>query len=180
MSTDKGYIRLFRDIRDNWVWDDKPFARGQAWIDLIMMMNHKDREVFYDGRMIIVKRGSRITSLRKLGERWGWSRHKVSEFLDDLEKAGMISQKRDSKKTLINVIKYGFFQGQQNQKGTVKGQSSDTEVTQTGQSSDTEGHKQLIKNNEEVIRKNEEEKDLRSDFTQDELEKLEKEGWTLV
>ena len=53
-------------------------------------------------------------------------------------------------------------------------------MTQTGQSSDTEGHKQLIKNNEEVIRKNEEEKDLRSDFTQDELEKLEKEGWTLV
>ena len=100
MSTDKGYIRLFRDIRDNWVWDDKPFARGQAWIDLIMMMNHKDREVFYDGRMIIVKRGSRITSLRKLGERWGWSRHKVSEFLDDLEKAGMISQKRDSKGTV--------------------------------------------------------------------------------
>ena len=156
-SSDKGYIKLYRDIRDNWVWEDKPFARGQAWADLIMMMNHKDREVFYDGRMITVKRGSRITSLRKLGERWGWSRHKVSEFLDDLEKSGMITQKRDSKKTLINVIKYDFFQGQQNQKGTVKGQSSDTEVTQKGHRSDTEGHKQYIKKNDKDIIKNEEE-----------------------
>lgn len=157
MSTDKGFIKLYRDIRDNWTWEDRPFARGQAWIDLIMMMNHKDKEVFHNGRMIIVKRGSRITSLRKLGERWGWSRHKVSEFLDDLEKSGMISQKRDSKKTLINVIKYGYFQSPQKQKGTVKGQSNDTEVTQRRRSSDTEGHKQRMKKNDKGIKKNEEE-----------------------
>ena len=156
-SSGNGYIKLYRDIRDNWVWEDRPYARGQAWIDLIMMMNHKDREIFHDGRMITVKRGSRITSLRKLAERWGWSRHKVSEFLDDLERSGMITQKRDSKKTLINVIKYDFFQGQQNQKGTVKGQSSDTEVTQKGHRSDTEGHKQRMRKNEKGMSKNEEE-----------------------
>ena len=174
-SSDKGYIKLYRDIRDNWVWEDKPFARGQAWADLIMMMNHKDREVFYDGRMITVKRGSRITSLRKLGERWGWSRHKVSEFLDDLEKSGMISQKRDSKKTLINVIKYDFFQGQQNQKGTVKGHSGDTQVTQKGHSGDTQGHKQYIKKNEERMIKNEEEVAPSAFSENDDTD--EEEGW---
>ena len=174
-SSDKGYIKLYRDIRDNWVWEDKPFARGQAWADLIMMMNHKDREVFHDGRMITVKRGSRITSLRKLAERWGWSRHKVSEFLDDLEKSGMISQKRDSKKTLINVIKYDFFQGQQNQKGTVKGHSSDTEGTQKGHSSDTEGHKQYIKKNEKECIKNDKEEAPSAFSENDDTD--DEEGW---
>ena len=157
MSTDKGYIKVFRDVRDNWVWEDKPFSRGQAWIDIIMMMNHKDRETLYNGRMIIVKRGSRITSLRKLAERWGWSMHKVSDFLNILEDTGMISQKRDSKKTLINVIKYDFFQGQEKQKGTVKEHSRNTQGTLKEHSRNTQGNKQYIKKNEEGIKKNEEE-----------------------
>ena len=129
MSTDKGYIKVYRDIRDHWIWTDEEesFSRGQAWIDLIMMVNHNDKDVLFNGRLIHVEKGCRITSLRRLSERWKWSIHKVSDFLNLLEKEGMISQARDSKKTLITLINYGVYQSDRGGKGTVKEHSSNTQ-----------------------------------------------------
>lgn len=40
-----GYILLHRDIMDNWVWQDEVFTKGQAWVDLLMLVNHNDNEV---------------------------------------------------------------------------------------------------------------------------------------
>ena len=180
MSTDKGYIKLYRDIRDNWVWDEKPFSKGQAWIDMLMMANHKDKEVMFNGSLVTVRRGSRITSLHKLAERWGWSIHKVSDFLYTLEETGMISQERNSKKTLINVINYSFYQDANDSKGTVKKQSRNSKGTLKEHSRNTEGTKQVMKNNEERMKKNEEEEASHfsnSEFTAEELEELKKGGW---
>ena len=175
MSTDKGYIKLYRDVRDNWVWDERPFSRGQAWIDLLMMVNHKDKEMMFNGSLITVKRGSRITSLHKLAERWGWSIHKVSDFLYTLEETGMISQERNSKKTMIHVINYAFYQDVNDAKGTVKKQSRNSKGTLKEHSRNTEGTKQVMRNNEEVMKKKEEERnDLQSELTQQEIEEG---GW---
>lgn len=159
MSTDKGYIKLYRDIREHWVWSnkDEPFDRAHAWIDILMMANHKDKKVLFNGSLITVKRGSRITSIRKLSERWGWSRHKVSDFLNTLESDGMITQERATQKTLINVINYSFYQDSTSTKGPPKSHSRATQGPQKSHSGATEGHKQDIKKNEEDIKKNEEE-----------------------
>lgn len=158
MSTDKGYIKLYRDIRDHWIWssEGEPFDKLHAWVDLLMMANHKDREVPFNGKMVVVHKGSRITSLHKLSERWHWSIHKVSDFLNLLEEAGMITQERNSKKTLINVVNYAFYQDANTPKGTVKEQSGNTEGTQKEQSGNTEGTKQDIRIHYKDIEKHEE------------------------
>ena len=159
MSTDKGYIKLYRDIRDHWVWCDKeePFDKAHAWIDLLMMVNHKDKKVMFNGQLLTVKRGSRITSIRKLAGRWGWSRHKVSDFLNMLERDGMIAQERATQKTLINVINYGFYQSSDTVKEPRKSHKRATEEPQKSHSGATEGHKQDIKKNDKDIKKKEEE-----------------------
>lgn len=110
MSTDKGYIKLYRDIRDHWIWKEKPYDRAHAWADLIMMVNHEDRKIMFDGHPVDVVRGSCITSIRKLGDRWGWSRSKVSRFLDDLEREQMVTQKRATKRTMISIDNYCIYQ----------------------------------------------------------------------
>ena len=110
MSTDKGYIKLYRDVRDHWIWNDAEYLK--AWIDLLMMVNHDDKQILFDKKLVTVRRGSRITSIRSLSTRWGWSRGRVSRFLDMLERDRMIATKRDTKKTLINVINYGFYQSE--------------------------------------------------------------------
>ncbi len=108
-----GWIKLNRSLAGHWLWEDKPFSQGQAWIDILFMVNHEDRKIPLDGSMFEVKRGMTVTSIRTLSERWGWSRSKVTRFLDLLENEKMITQKRDSKKTVLTVDKYGFYQGVQ-------------------------------------------------------------------
>ena len=129
----KGYILLDRQIQDHFLWQNKPFSKGQAWIDLLMLVNHTDEKVLFDGELIDVKRGEKITSLVKLSTRWGWSINKVSRFLNLLENELMITQKRNSKRTSLTVVNYGFYQDTQkvNGKVTENRRKADGKLTET-------------------------------------------------
>ena len=72
MGAKQGYVKIYRKLQDHWLWQDKPFSRGQAWIDLILLANHKDGTAVMDGSKVEVPTGCLVTSLRKLGDRWGW------------------------------------------------------------------------------------------------------------
>ena len=39
-----GWVKVHRDIQNCWIWEEKPFSRGQAFIDLILMVNHEDKK----------------------------------------------------------------------------------------------------------------------------------------
>lgn len=107
-----GWISLDRAIRDHWLYQEKrTFSRYEAWIDILMDANHEENKFMMSGELIQVNRGSFITSIRKLGERWNWSRTKVKLFLSALEADQMLTIKSDTKKTLIIVDNYGFYQG---------------------------------------------------------------------
>jgi DNA replication protein DnaD len=122
----EGYIKLHRQIAYNPLWNEKPYMRGQAWVDLLLMANHKDNECIFDGQIIKVEAGQRITSLHKLAVRWGWSVSKVSKFLHLLEGEKMLTQKRDTKKTLVTIVNYGLYQNCE----TPKKHRKNTEKTQ--------------------------------------------------
>lgn len=106
----KGWISLHRQVWNNWVWEDKPFSKGQAWIDLLLMANHEDKKVLIGNQLITVKRGSFVTSIRKLCDRWGWSNTKVRSFLSLLEQDGMLTVKSDAKKTTLTIANYSDYQ----------------------------------------------------------------------
>lgn len=107
----KGWIALYRAILNNeLLWDDKPFARGQAWIDLLLIANHKTKKILFDGRLKEVERGAMITSVSKLAERWGWSRTKVSGFLKVLAEAEMLTYEVKQKYTSIHITNYNKIQ----------------------------------------------------------------------
>lgn len=126
MGNNQGWISVHRQIRDcELLWGDKPFSRGQAWIDLLLLANHEDKRMIFDGSVIEVKRGQRVTSYRTLCEAWGWSNTKVANFLDMLETEQMIEKQSDTKKTLITIVNYDKFQDLMKEKR----QQSDTETT---------------------------------------------------
>ena len=82
----EGWISLYRQILDNWIWkSNEPFDKRSAWIDLLLMVNHQTNTIDFNGSSIDVERGQKITSIDKLANRWKWSRHKVSNFLNRLE-----------------------------------------------------------------------------------------------
>ena len=141
MSND-GYFLIHRKIQDCWIWtSDEPFDRRSAWIDIIMMANHKDTKIWFDGELVTVKRGQRITSIRALAARWKWGKAKVSEFLKVLEADGMIQKESDSRRTLLTVINYGVYQLSSDKERTVSGHSQ-------GQSQDTHRPQTINDNND--------------------------------
>ena len=105
----KGWISLHRKIQCHWLWDDKPFSRGQAWIDLLLLANHADKKFLLGNELVECKAGSFITSELKLMERWGWSKAKVRSFLALLESDHMITKKTDRKKTTITIENYSVY-----------------------------------------------------------------------
>ena len=121
MSSDKGYVAVYRDIFDHWLWKRKPFSDGQAWIDLILSANHADGKIVVDGTIVNIKRGEFFTSERKLAERWGWSRGKVSRFMRLLEAEHMASRKRSSDGTTITIENYSVYQGLRSTKRSTDG-----------------------------------------------------------
>lgn len=110
MSRNMGYISVHRSIWDHWLWDDKPFSKGQAWIDLLMLANHKDDKFVYKDQVMEGKRGTVYRSLSFLAERWGWGRDKVSRFLKQLESDGMVEVYTSTHRTTITISNYAAFQ----------------------------------------------------------------------
>ena len=142
----QGWVKIHRDLLDNELWSDKPFTKGQAWVDLLLLANHKDKNVLIGSHTEMVERGSFITSELKLMERWGWGRKKVKLFLNFLESQKMIERNANNKRTAITIVNFGFYQEcdlpkeqQKNSKGTAKEQQRDSRGT-------AKGHKQERKN----------------------------------
>ena len=107
----QGWIKLHRQIRDCWIWQDKePFDRRSAWVDLLLMANHADGKVMFNGRMVEVPAGSFITSETKLAARWKWSRKKVDGFLMGLESGHSLAHIKNSKSTMIFIENWGKYQ----------------------------------------------------------------------
>jgi hypothetical protein len=107
---EKGWIKLHRRIQDCWIWDEKPFDKPRAWIDILLLANHADKKIMFNGNVICIKRGQYLTSIRKLSERWGWSYDKVSRFLNALVLEDMLRKESDSSRTLLTVINYEVYQ----------------------------------------------------------------------
>ena len=105
----KGYIKVYRDIQDHWIWQEE-FSMAQAWLDLIMMANHKDRKIPFNDTIKVIKRGQHLTSVRKLSARWGWGINKTERFLKLLESDEMIKKESDTSGTLLTIINYGVYQ----------------------------------------------------------------------
>lgn len=106
----KGWIAIYRSMQEHWLWEDKPFAKGQAFIDLVMMANHKDNRFPLGNELVNVSRGEFVTSEMKLMKRWGWSKAKTRAFLKLLQEDKIIIKKTDRKKTTISIVNYSVYQ----------------------------------------------------------------------
>lgn len=109
--SDIGWIKLHRKIQECWIWEDKPYDKARAWIDLLLLAMHRDKKLLIQSDIELVPRGSFMTSILKLSERWGWSRNKTLRFLNVLESEQMLNTKRTQNGTLITIENYGVYQG---------------------------------------------------------------------
>lgn len=107
----QGYIKLHRSILDNTIFKCKPFSKGQAWITLLLLTNHKEGYInVKNGELIKIERGECGYSELALADLFGWSRGKVKRFLELLKSEKMIHQKTVANRTIISIINYDNYQ----------------------------------------------------------------------
>ena len=130
-----GWIRLHRRIMDGPDWLAEPFTRAQAWVDLLLLANHKTGFIRRRGIMVAVERGQVGYSEDALAARWQWSKGKARRFLSELMRLSRISRKisektvlkKTSVSALIYIVNYEKYQASGNENGTEDGPKTVTE-----------------------------------------------------
>ena len=116
----EGWIKLHRGLLDNDLWRSEPFSRGQAWVDLLLLANHKESFFYKRGNRVVVKRGQVGRSVVELSDRWKWSRTKINKFLKDLEKEQQIITHKSTVTQLLTIVNYDVYQEKEQQTGQQK------------------------------------------------------------
>ena len=164
-----GWIKLYRQLQDCWIWLKEPFDKRSAWVDLLLTANHSDKKILFNGELITVKRGQILTSVRKLSAKWKWSVNKVYRFIKLLEDDEMLQKESDKDRTLLTIENYSIFQcceyTNENSNGNTNGNSDEytsETPTETPTNTPTE-HKQEYKeykNDKNVNNVNKEKKEV--------------------
>ena len=118
-----GHIKLHRGWEDSDLFQDgETYCERAAWVWLLSNAAWKSCvRAGPKGAVISLKRGQFHTSKRTLGRVWGWDAKRVVRFLDRLERAKMLHQKRDQSGTLLTICKYDKYQDQPSHGGTAMG-----------------------------------------------------------
>lgn len=105
-----GYIKLYRSLQEHWLWcANTKFDERSAWVDLLMLVNHKKKKIVVKGHLQVVNPGQKWTSYRFLAERWHWSTGKVKRYTQLLKSDGMIYTDETENGTLLTIVNWGDF-----------------------------------------------------------------------
>ena len=104
-----GWICLYRDIQDHWIFSDAEHFR--AWVDLLLLANHEDTTIMLKGQVVKLLRGQVGWSQVALASRWKWGhRDRVSRFLKKLSNEGMIELETTHLNSVITICNYCKYQ----------------------------------------------------------------------
>ena len=108
----EGWIKLYRSSFENKLYFEEPFTRYQAWIDLLLLANHKDGYFMKRGTLVKVPRGTVGYSMKELAKRWKWSINKVSRYIEILESetVNQVKSQKNNVTTLISIVNYDRYQ----------------------------------------------------------------------
>lgn len=129
----KGWISIHRELQDHWLWQEKRvFSKLEAWLDILLTVNHSEQKTMIKNRLFTVKRGESINSLDTWASRWNWNKSKVRRFLTLLESDSMVMTKSETQTTLLTVCKYDSYQDLRNANETqmkLKRNANETQTT---------------------------------------------------
>ena len=129
-----GWISLHRKILENPILNrSRVYSNFEAWIWLLLKANHKDNKFMLGTELVNVKKGSMITSQKKLCRQFRWGSTKLRNFLKVLQKDEMLLLKTNTQSTHITICNYDSYQDSQtaNKNQTTHAQHTDNTRTKT-------------------------------------------------
>ncbi len=112
-----GYIMLHRKLEGNFLYtENRVFSKCEAWIDMLLKVqwNPEPQEIMIGMDVLTCNRGESLKSLVTWGDRWNWSKSKVSRFFVLLKKKGMIEVSSEVKTTRITICNFDTYNDPRN------------------------------------------------------------------
>lgn len=106
----QGWIKLHRTIQENEFYFSERFTKTQAWVDLLLLANHKAATVFIRGIEIHLQPGELCYSQLTLAKRWKWNFKTVVAFLKMLSKRQMLETRITNVTSLISIKNWKKYQ----------------------------------------------------------------------
>jgi len=106
----EGWISMHRKITENEFYFCERFTKIQAFIDLLILANHKPSTFFVRYNEVALKRGELGYSIETLAIRWKWNKRTVKKYLNMLQKREMIHYRTSKITTIISIKNYEFYQ----------------------------------------------------------------------
>lgn len=103
----RGYIKLWRKIRDSFVWQDADCLK--LFIHLIMEANHKDTEFLFNGKKTILKRGQLICGRKSLEAELKINESKIFRLLKLLKNEHLIEQQTFNLYSIVSIVSYDEY-----------------------------------------------------------------------
>ena len=123
------YIPISRRLFEHQLWcEERVFSRFEAWLDILQSARFEDTKQLVGNRLIEVKRGQMLVSLRFLAGRWQWSTKKVNAFLDLLIQDKMITKEtpKETGQTVLTLCNYDKYNPQREEEETPRKQKGNT------------------------------------------------------
>ena len=126
------YIPISRRLFEHQLWcEERVFSRFEAWLDILQSARFEDTKQLIGNRLIEVKRGQMLVSLRFLAGRWQWSTKKVNAFLDLLIQDKMIIKEtpKETGQTVITICNYDKYNFSTAEEETLRKREGNTKET---------------------------------------------------
>lgn len=126
-DTLSNFIPINRKFFAHAFWkEERTFSKSEAWLDLCVSARFEESEAteLIGGKLVSWTKGQLPASLRYLAERWNWSKNKVDDFLQLLEREGMACRLAVNGITILSLVNYSVYNGSGQQKGQQKGHAN--------------------------------------------------------
>lgn len=143
MTESNGYIKLYRKLK-SWGWYQN-YVVKDLFIHLLISANFKETK--WQGE--ILKPGQLITSYKNLAKELDFSVHQIRNALDKLKSTGEITSKSTNKFTIITLVNWEDYQGDNEKTASKKTSKTANEGHSKGKQRANKG--QQIKNDNNLI-----------------------------
>ena len=115
MNTANGWIKLYRCLLDDPIWQCSTNEQKVILVTLLLMANHAERKWEWKGRPYVCQPGQMITSLNSIREKCGQkiSIRKIQLALIRFEKMGFLSKHTSHINTLITICNWDTYQSRE-------------------------------------------------------------------
>lgn len=104
------WIKVNRNLLNQPFWKEKPFSKGQAWIDLLLNAHWTNGFDWVGNRKRKARPGQRWITYQDLADRWGWSKSAVNRFLHELVETDRATLSGTAFGTLLTLKNWDLYQ----------------------------------------------------------------------